>query len=58
MFSISKPVLYHWMKLGWVRNSSIKSRHQIRGVRFVLLSSIQELIESQATGGNPPTEIK
>jgi hypothetical protein len=54
MFSISKPVLYGWMGKGWIRNSSIKSRNQIRGVRLVQLSSIQDLIESRATGGILP----
>ena len=48
---ISKPALYDLMNRGLIRNTSLKSRGQIKGTRLISVSSLREFLESRATGG-------
>jgi hypothetical protein len=49
--SVTKPVLYEWMRRGLVKNFSNRQRGQIKGARLVNLESLRQFLESRASGG-------
>ena len=49
--SVTKPVMYDWMRRGFVKNFSNRQRGQIKGARLVNLDSLRRFLESRATGG-------
>lgn len=49
--SVTKPVLYEWMRCGLVKNFSNRQRGQIKGARLVNLDSLRRFLESRASGG-------
>lgn len=49
--SVTKPVMYDWMRRGLVKNFSNRQRGQIKGARLVNLDSLRRFLESRATGG-------
>jgi len=53
---ISKPALYDLMNRGLIRNTSLKSRGQIKGTRLISFDSLRSFLESRATGGDTSAE--
>lgn len=49
--SVTKPVMYEWMKRGLVKNFSNRQRGQIKGARLVSLDSLRHFLDSRSTGG-------
>ena len=49
--AISKPLLYDWLNRGLVKNFSMRTRGQVRGVRRVSFDSLRAFMESHSKGG-------
>lgn len=49
--SVTKPVLYDWLRRGLVKNFSNRQRGQIKGARLVNLESLRQFLESRSSGG-------
>lgn len=51
---LTKPMLYHLMNQGLIRNTSLRARGQTKGTRLINFDSLREFLESRATGGETP----